>query len=86
MGRSNDLLEANTHVFVVRVWDERHGADDLPPEVRGVIEHLPSGKRRHFTDLGVVVAFIAAYLPPRTQPARGMERVRRWLRRRMETE
>lgn len=85
MGRSNDLLEANTHVFVVRVWDERHGEGDLPPEVRGVIEHLPSGKRRHFTDLGVVVAFIASYLPPTSPSVQGLGRIRRWFCRKTET-
>lgn len=55
-------LEANTQVFIVRVWLEPRSSPDAPPEWRGVIEHAPTRERRYIKDLNDLSAFIAVYL------------------------
>lgn len=58
-----DLWEANTHAFVLRIWQE-----EIPtqgdPIWRGHITHVISGQRRYFQRLSDVVGFITAYVAP----------------------
>lgn len=54
-------FEDNTAVFVVRVWQEP--AARSPYTVRGVIEHLASGHRRFFSEIGALNAFIYTFAP-----------------------
>lgn len=56
------LFEDKTEAFIVRIWLERSAIPDAPPEWRGVIEHVTSGKRLYVRNLNDIVAFIAHYL------------------------
>lgn len=74
-------FDANTHVFIVRVWCERREITDAKHVWRGVIEHVPSGERRYLTELEVISAFIATYLNQMgVKPGPG-GRLNRWLNR-----
>ncbi len=57
-----DPFEANTHVFIVRIWLEPRDSTVVSPEWRGVIEHAPTQQRRYFRDLAVIPDFIEPYL------------------------
>ena len=57
-----DSFEANTHVFIVRIWLEPRDSITATPEWRGMIEHVPSGERHYLQDLQSVPAFIQPYL------------------------
>lgn len=57
-----DSFEANTQVFIVRVWVEPRDDATAAPQWRGVIEHTPTRERRYFTDLNVVADFIEQHL------------------------
>jgi hypothetical protein len=57
-----DSFEANTHVFIIRVWREQRDNEMATPEWRGVIEHVPTGQRRYFKDPALIVEFIGPYL------------------------
>jgi len=59
----------NTHAFVVRIWREPREISGAKPEWRGVIEHVPSGKRRYMNMLDEIVTFIALYAPDMQQNA-----------------
>lgn len=51
-----------TQVFIIRIWRELHEKPGVPPEWRGVIEHLQSKRRVYFSDLAKVIQFISLYL------------------------
>lgn len=57
-------LLLRTDVFIVRVWQEPRV---LPAAVvwRGVVEHVPSGRRRYFVTLEEAVAFITEVVWPK---------------------
>jgi hypothetical protein len=47
-------------LFVVRIWVD---PAQVPARVsRGLIEHIPSGERRYFLDLGEIQAFVTSRL------------------------
>lgn len=75
-------FEDNTHVFIVRIWCEPCEIERAVPELRGVIEHVPSGKRRYLKELEEVGLYMMPYLE-----AMGLKfglswRLRQWLRQR----
>ena len=53
-----ELFEANTHVFILRLWLEPREIEGAEPEWRGVIEHVVSGERRYFRNLEGMLSFI----------------------------
>ncbi len=55
-------LQEEPEVFIVRLWQENREADDLPPQLRGKVEHIASGQYRYITELKTVPALIAAWL------------------------
>jgi hypothetical protein len=57
-----DVLESNTHSFIVKVWLEETAEEVGQATWRGHITHVPSGERRYLQDLGKIAAFIAPYL------------------------
>ena len=57
-----NTFEANTHVFIVRIWLERREIANVIPEWRGVVEHVPSGERCYLRDLQEIAACIMPYL------------------------
>ena len=57
-----DVLESNTHSFIVKVWLEETAEEAGQATWRGHITHVPSGERRYLQDLDKIAAFIAPYL------------------------
>ncbi|MFQ5922395.1 MAG: hypothetical protein ACE5M4_06085 [Anaerolineales bacterium] len=57
-----DLIEFNTHSFIVKIWLEEPAEDHHKGRWRGHITHVPSGERRYLKSLGGIVAFIVPYL------------------------
>jgi hypothetical protein len=57
-----DLVELNTHSFIVKIWLEEPADDDRKGRWRGHITHVPGGERRYLEGLGEIVAFIVPYL------------------------
>jgi hypothetical protein len=53
-----ETSETNTHPFIVKIWLE----EVRQATWRGEITHVPSGKRRAFSDLSDMNAFIVPYL------------------------
>jgi hypothetical protein len=45
-------------VFIVRIWLEPREVEAAPAECRGVVEHVASGQRRFFRELGDLDEFI----------------------------
>ena len=54
--------EATSQIFIVRIWSELRERPELPIEARGVIEHVPSGRRQYFRQLGEILSFIKTTL------------------------
>ena len=75
-----DSFEANTHVFIVRVWLEPRDNKVATPEWRGVIEHVPNGKRRYFKDAALITDFIEPYLEQMGIRVSLSRRLRRWVK------
>lgn len=56
---SEDVAEdTDRNVFIVRIWREPRETGSAPVECRGVVEHVASGQRRFFRQLGDLDAFI----------------------------
>lgn len=57
-----DLVEFNTHSFVVKIWLEEPADDDHKGKWRGHITHVPDGERRYLKGIGEIADFIVPYL------------------------
>ncbi len=57
-----DLVEFNTHSFIVKIWIEEPAEKPHKGRWRGHITHVPGGERRYLESLGEIVAFMVAYL------------------------
>ena len=57
-----DSFEANSHSFIVRFWVEPREIEDAKPVWRGVVEHVPSGKKLYLNNLEEIIVFINSYL------------------------
>jgi hypothetical protein len=55
-------IEANTHVFIIKLWLEERDPLGTWAIWRGHITHVPSGGRRYFDDLALLETIIAPYL------------------------
>lgn len=52
--------DSNQHLFIVRIWTD---PEHTPPALaRGLIEHVPSGERQYFKDLGDIQGFVSRQL------------------------
>jgi len=51
-------LQGDTYSFVVRIWHEALDSDGSIIVWRGSIDHVGSGERDHFDDLGQMLQFI----------------------------
>lgn len=58
----SDLVEFNTHSFIVKIWLEETAEETNKPIWRGHITHVPSGKRNYFQDLNGINAFVTPFL------------------------
>ncbi|MFZ0544457.1 MAG: hypothetical protein WAM60_03410 [Candidatus Promineifilaceae bacterium] len=80
--------EKSDHAFIIRIWKENRELKDAPPTWRGVIEHVPSGKRRYLKDLAHIIIFILPFFEEMgvkidafgRQEGR-FQRVKQWLQR-----
>lgn len=52
----------DTVVFIVRLWQEPREIPGAFPELRGSIEHLASGTRQYFREIGSILSFITSYV------------------------
>lgn len=57
-----DLIESNTHSFIIRVWIEEVEEATGRARWRGHITHVPGGERRYIENLDSITGFIARYL------------------------
>ncbi len=55
-------FEANSRVFIVRVWREAREIEGAKPLWRGMIELIPTGERQYLTTLDEITAFIVRCL------------------------
>jgi hypothetical protein len=76
-----DVLESNTHSFVVRIWLEETAQEAGVAVWRGHITHVPGGERHYLSDLNGILLFIAPYLEQMGIRPTISWRVRRWLSR-----
>ena len=61
--------EASPQLFVLRIWVD---PAQVPARLsRGLIEHVPSGERRYFLDLGEIQAFVTSRLSTTEGTAEG---------------
>ncbi len=51
-------MQDDTHSFVVRIWHEALDSEGHIAVWRGLVDHVGSGERRHFEDLGQLLGFI----------------------------
>lgn len=58
----SDLVEFNTHSFVIKVWVEDPSEETTNPVWRGHITHVQSGSRRYLNSLNNAQTFIKPYL------------------------
>jgi hypothetical protein len=57
-----DLVEFNTHSFVIKVWLEATPMETRRSSWRGYITHIPSGERRYVVNPFCILTFIMRYL------------------------
>jgi hypothetical protein len=76
-----DLIEFNTHSFVIKIWLEEPADELHKGRWRGHITHVPSGERRYLQNLKEIVAFIVPYLVSMGVRLEASWRLRSWLRR-----
>ena len=57
-----DYPEDSDHAFIIRIWRENREIQDAEPTWRGVIEHVPTGKKRYLHDLAHIITFLNLYL------------------------
>jgi hypothetical protein len=74
-----DLIEFNTHSFVVKVWREEPAEDQQEGQWRGHITHVPSGERRYLKSLNGIVGFMLPYLASMGVRLDAFWRLRSWL-------
>jgi hypothetical protein len=75
-----DVLESNTHSFIVKVWLEDGEAAVGQAEWRGYITHVTSGQRRYFKDLKQISGFITPYLEKMGVKFKTGWRLRHWFK------
>jgi hypothetical protein len=52
-------LEAQSHAFVVRIWEERRDVAGAPAVWRGFVCDVRSGARVYFTTLAALCSYLA---------------------------
>jgi hypothetical protein len=76
-----DLIENNTHSFIVKIWLEKVITATGHAAWRGHITHVPGGERSYVRDLDDVPIYIAPYLERMGVQFGTGWRMRRWLNR-----
>ena len=68
--------QESRHVFIVRIWLEPRELEGAAPQLRGTIEHVPSGMRRSVKALAEITDFIRAWLPETLRRPKAWDRLR----------
>jgi|GEM_PF-3705857 len=55
------IIEKDSHTFVVRIRFEPREIKGSEPFLRGTIEHVASGRRKHFQELSEITPFIESF-------------------------
>jgi len=59
--------QESRQIFIVRIWLEPRELEGAAPQLRGTIEHVPSGIRRSVKAVTEITDFIRAWLPETTR-------------------
>ena len=51
-------MQADSHSYVVRIWNDAADSSNATPSWRGSIDHVGTGKRHYFSDLQTMMRFI----------------------------
>jgi len=57
-----DQFEGNTQSFILRIWLEHREIKPAFSHWRGVIEHVPTGKRHYFDQIDEIPGIIRFFL------------------------
>lgn len=58
----NDTQQRGSHLFLVRMWEEKEG-DNEEKEWHGRVQHIVSGEAHSFRDWPSLVDFLLTMLP-----------------------
>lgn len=61
-GERDELVEAQLHSFIVKLWLEDATDDTDGTAWRGQIKHVPSGEHRHIKSFDEITDFIRPYV------------------------
>lgn len=78
-----DLLESNTHSFIIKIWLEETVEEAGRAMWRGHITHVPDSERRYLKNLDGISAFITPYLHEMGVKLAMRWRVWQWLNKRI---
>ena len=79
----DNIFEEDTHVFIIRTWNERREIAGALPKWRGTIEHVPSGERQSLQKVEDICLFIRPYLLEEPVPIKSHRRILSWLDQRL---
>jgi hypothetical protein len=54
--------ESRTLDFVIRIWLEERPQGEQPPQWRGYVTHVLSGRQQYFQELNDLVRFLESYI------------------------
>lgn len=75
-----DLIEDNSHSFIIKIWREEISAETDHAMWRGHITHVPGGERRYLKDLEDIPLFILPYIEEMSVRLKLRWRVKQWLK------
>jgi hypothetical protein len=79
MSQNSELYEANTHVFMTKIWLEESADQGEKARWRGHITYISTGERRYIESLYDVIAFIRPYLEGMGVKTNLTSRIGEWL-------
>lgn len=69
------------HIFIIRIWHEHRDLDHTQSILRGVIQHVPSGKKSLLSDFNSILEFTMPYLQGAVDHARYRKQIDLWISR-----
>ncbi len=56
-----ETFEKETDTFIIRIWFERRELPGVEPVLRGMLEHVKTGRRAYFTRLQDIPSILKGY-------------------------
>ena len=72
-------MNEKTHSFIVRIWLEPREIEGAPPQWRGEVKHVASGKQIYLRNLAEITSFIVPYLEEIGIQFTACKKLRNWL-------